>query len=55
MQNPYLDVIGHPTGRKLLQKEGYSVDLEEVFECAKREGVAVEINGQPSRLDLDWR
>jgi len=55
LENPYVDVFAHPTGRKLLAREGYSVELEEVFECANREGVAIEINGQPSRLDLDWR
>eukprot|EP00026_Physarum_polycephalum_P005673 Phypoly_transcript_05708.p1 GENE.Phypoly_transcript_05708~~Phypoly_transcript_05708.p1 ORF type:complete len:615 (+),score=95.81 Phypoly_transcript_05708:46-1890(+) len=54
-ENPYLDVFAHPSGRKLLSREGYTADLDEVFDCALKEGVAIEINAQPTRLDLDWR
>lgn len=48
-----VDVLCHPTGRLLGQREGYAVDLESVLCGAHEAGVAVEINGQPNRLDLD--
>jgi DNA polymerase (family 10) len=54
-ENPHLDIFGHPTGRLLLEREGYAVDLEAVLACAKRHGVAIELNAHPDRLDLDWR
>ena len=55
MDNPYLTIIGHPTGRLLLSRDPYPVDLEAVIEKAAATGVALEINGDPHRLDLDWR
>lgn len=55
MDNPYLTIIGHPTGRLLLSREPYGVDLDAVFEKAAAAGVAMEINADPHRLDLDWR
>jgi DNA polymerase (family X) len=55
IENPYLTMLGHPTGRLLLQREAYPVDLDAVFEAAGRAGVAIEINADPHRLDLDWR
>lgn len=55
LHNPYVTVLGHPTGRLLLEREGYAVDLEAVLAAAAEEGVAVEINASPYRLDLDWR
>ncbi|HET9134812.1 MAG TPA: DNA polymerase/3'-5' exonuclease PolX [Gemmatimonadales bacterium] len=55
IENPYLTMLGHPTGRLLLQREAYAVDLDAVFEAAGRAGVAIEINADPHRLDLDWR
>jgi DNA polymerase (family 10) len=48
-------ILGHPTGRLLLAREGYQVDLEEVLQTAAGSGAAVEINAHPFRLDLDWR
>jgi DNA polymerase (family 10) len=55
LESPRVDILGHPTGRLLLQREGYAVDLEAVFAAAKRHGVAIELNAHPQRLDLDWR
>lgn len=55
IENPYLTMLGHPTGRLLLQREAYPVDLDAIFEAAGRAGVAIEINADPHRLDLDWR
>ncbi|HET6778841.1 MAG TPA: DNA polymerase/3'-5' exonuclease PolX [Gemmatimonadales bacterium] len=55
MDNPYLTIIGHPTGRLLLSRDPYPVDLGAVIEKAAATGVALEINGDPHRLDLDWR
>jgi DNA polymerase (family 10) len=52
MENPHVNVIGHPTGRKINQREPYDVDLEEVFKAAARTGTALEVNGYPDRLDL---
>ena len=53
--NPYVDIIGHPTGRILLGRAGYELDLEAVIDAAAQHGVCIEINAHPSRLDLDWR
>ena len=49
----HFDVFGHPTGRLLLQREGYKVDLERVLRAAKESGKVVELNANPHRLDLD--
>jgi len=53
--NPYVDIIGHPTGRILLERGGYELDMDAVIEAAAQHGVCIEINAHPSRLDLDWR
>lgn len=53
--NPYVDIIGHPTGRILLGREGYTLDIEAVIAAAIEHGICIEINANPSRLDLDWR
>jgi len=55
VSNPYVDIIGHPTGRVLLERDGYTLDLEAVIDAAAAHGVCIEINADPSRLDLDWR
>jgi DNA polymerase (family 10) len=53
--NPYVDIIGHPTGRILLGRAGYTLDMEAIIEAAAAHGTCIEINSDPSRLDLDWR
>jgi DNA polymerase (family 10) len=55
VENPRVSVLGHPTGRLLLTRKGIDVDIEAVLAAAARSGCAVEINGSPHRLDLDWR
>ncbi|HEX6642196.1 MAG TPA: DNA polymerase/3'-5' exonuclease PolX [Thermoanaerobaculia bacterium] len=55
MDDPYVTFLGHLTGRKLLSRDGYTVEFERIFEKAGQRGVMIEINGNPNRLDLDWR
>lgn len=55
IEHPATTIVGHPTGRLLLRREGYAVDIDQVIEAAARCGVALEINAHPARLDLDWR
>ena len=55
MDDPHLTVLGHPTGRLLLAREPYAIDMHAVIERAGERGVAVELNADPHRLDLDWR
>lgn len=55
MEHPAMTILGHPTGRLLLGRAGYSIDYEAIFEGAKKHGVAIELNANPHRLDLDWR
>jgi DNA polymerase (family X) len=55
VRNPLVAVLGHPTGRLLLSREGLDVDVEAVVDAAVESGCALEINGSPERLDLDWR
>jgi DNA polymerase (family X) len=52
IENPYVRILGHPTGRKLLKRDPYAVDLEPVFRRAAELGVAVEHNAAPARTDL---
>jgi len=52
LENPYLRVLGHPTGRVLLHREGFPFDFETVAAEAARRGVCLEINASPERLDL---
>jgi DNA polymerase (family 10) len=53
MDNKRVNILAHPTGRLLGERPGYPLDLERVIEGAKDRGVALELNGHPSRLDLD--
>jgi DNA polymerase (family 10) len=53
--NPYTTILGHMTGRQLLRRPGYDVDIDAILVACAKHGVAVEINANPWRLDLDWR
>jgi DNA polymerase (family 10) len=55
MENPHVTMLGHPTGRLLLAREGYPVNMAEIIEAAARTQTIIEINASPYRLDLDWR
>ncbi|MCC6548140.1 DNA polymerase/3'-5' exonuclease PolX [Candidatus Sumerlaeota bacterium] len=55
IENPHTTVLGHMTGRQLLIRDGYHVDQKAVIRCAAENRVAIEINGNPRRLDMDWR
>jgi len=55
MSDPRLTILGHPTGRLLLTREPFPIDIEAVIEVAAETGVALELNCDPHRLDLDWR
>lgn len=55
MDNPYLTMLGHPTGRILLERPAYAVDLHAVLAKAAEMGIVIEFNANPYRLDLDWR
>ncbi|MBI3151914.1 MAG: DNA polymerase/3'-5' exonuclease PolX [Chloroflexi bacterium] len=53
VNNPHVDIIGHPTGREIPDREGADLDMEAILKAAAKSGVAMEISAQPSRLDLD--
>jgi len=55
LANPYVTMLGHPTGRLLLGREAYPVNMPVVLETAAQHGRIIEINANPHRLDLDWR
>jgi DNA polymerase (family 10) len=54
VENPYTTMLGHPTGRLLLSRPGYPIDHQKVLDACAANGVSVEINANPYRLDLDW-
>lgn len=54
LSHPATTILGHATGRLLLRREGYRIDLDEVLKVAAQYGKMIEINAQPHRLDLDW-
>lgn len=55
IENPYTTILGHPTGRMLLARKGYPVNYQKVIDACAANGVVIEINSNPLRLDLDWR
>jgi DNA polymerase (family 10) len=55
LKNKYVTFIGHPTGRLLLSREGYPINMIQVIDAASDFGKGIEINAHPFRLDLDWR
>jgi DNA polymerase (family 10) len=55
LAHPAVTMLGHATGRLLLKREGYKINLDEVLKAAAKHGKMIEINAQPSRLDLDWK
>ncbi len=54
IKNPYTRIVGHPTGRLLLKRNGSDIDLNELVALAAEHNTAIEINASPWRLDLDW-
>jgi len=55
IQNPFTTILGHPTGRLLLSREGYPLDHKMIIDACAHYDVVIEINAHPRRLDLDWR
>jgi DNA polymerase (family 10) len=55
IENPYTTILGHLTGRLLLSRPGYPVDHEMIIDACKANGVVIELNAHPRRLDMDWR
>ena len=55
LSHPAVTMLGHATGRLLLRREGYKINLDEVLKTAAKFGKMIEINAQPSRLDIDWK
>ncbi len=55
IENPHTRIIGHPSGRLLLSREGYPLDYERIIEACAINDVVIELNANPRRLDLDWR
>ena len=55
MENEYVTMLAHPTGRLLLGREGYPVNLTKIIDAAEANNVVIELNANPHRFDLDWR
>ena len=55
IENPYTTILGHPTGRLLLSRQGYPIDYAKVIDACAANRVVIEINANPLRLDLDWK
>lgn len=55
IENPYTTILGHPTGRLLLGRPGYPIDHKKIIDACAANGVSVELNAHPYRLDIDWR
>lgn len=54
IENPFTTILGHPTGRLLLSRKGYPIDVEKIISACVSNKVVIEINAHPRRLDLDW-
>lgn len=55
IENPFTTILGHPTGRLLLSREGYPLDFDQILKACAEHDVVIELNAHPYRLDLDWR
>ena len=55
IENPHVTCLGHPTGRLLLEREAYPVNIPKILDAAAANGTWIELNANPWRLDLDWR
>lgn len=55
VENPYTDLLGHPTGRLLLSRAAYQLNIKKIIDACAANNVAIEVNANPFRLDLDWR
>jgi DNA polymerase (family 10) len=55
MENEYVTMLGHSTGRLLLQREAYKINLDKIIDCAARTGTWIELNCSSLRMDMDWR
>ncbi len=55
IENPYTTILGHPTGRLLLSREGYPLDHKKIIDACAANKVVIELNAHPYRLDIDWR
>lgn len=55
IENPYTSILGHPTGRLLLARPGFPLLMPQILDACKANGVSIELNASPYRLDLDWR
>ena len=55
IENPYTSILGHPTGRLLLSRPGYPLNTPKILDACLANGVSIELNASPYRLDLDWR
>ncbi|MEO1857377.1 MAG: histidinol-phosphatase, partial [Rubritalea sp.] len=55
MENPHVSMLGHLTGRLLLRREPYKVNIDKIIDCAAETGTIIELNSNPRRLDMDWR
>jgi DNA polymerase (family 10) len=55
MENPFVTMLAHPTGRLLLGRDAYQLDIPAILDAAAATGTWIELNANPRRLDLDWR
>lgn len=55
IENPFTHILGHPTGRLLLSRQGYPLDMKKVIDACSANKVAIELNANPRRLDIDWQ